>query len=126
MAAFDKILKKVKPENRIFVELNLKIREQVLYLLDVHPTVNSQKKLAKAMRKTESEVSRMLSGLHNLTLETIAKLSAVFGENILLTDLAAKKKYKSKPFDDLDMVADEKVLYKRTIKKKGTKTVRNK
>lgn len=44
-----------------------------------------QKDLAKALGKTETEVSRWLSGTHNLTIATIAKIAAVLGDDIITT-----------------------------------------
>jgi transcriptional regulator with XRE-family HTH domain len=35
------------------------------------------------MGKTETEVSRWLSGTHNLTMATICKISAALGEKII-------------------------------------------
>ena len=43
----------------------------------------TQKELAKKMGKTEAEVSVWLSGQHNFTLRTLAKISAVFGEDLI-------------------------------------------
>jgi transcriptional regulator with XRE-family HTH domain len=37
----------------------------------------TQKEFARALGKSESEVSKWLSGLHNLTLKSIAKMEAV-------------------------------------------------
>lgn len=45
----------------------------------------SQKDLAKKMKKTEAEVSVWLSGQHNFTLRTLAKISVVLGEDLILT-----------------------------------------
>lgn len=44
----------------------------------------TQKEFAKKMNKTEVEVSRWLSGTHNFTLKTIAKITAVLGESIVI------------------------------------------
>ena len=44
-----------------------------------------QRDLAKALGKTETEVSRWLSGTHNLTIATIAKIAAVLGDDIITT-----------------------------------------
>ena len=44
----------------------------------------SQKEFAKKMNKTEAEVSRWLSGTHNLTLKTLAKITSVLGEKIIV------------------------------------------
>lgn len=43
----------------------------------------TQKELAKKIGKSESEVSVWLSGGHNFTLRTLAKVSSVFGEDIV-------------------------------------------
>lgn len=44
----------------------------------------TQKELAKKMGKTEAEVSVWLSGQHNFTLRTLAKISVVLGEDLIL------------------------------------------
>ena len=38
---------------------------------------------AKAMSKTNAEISKWMSGQHNLTLSTIAKIEVTLGEDIL-------------------------------------------
>jgi len=43
----------------------------------------TQKELAKKMGKTEAEVSVWLSGQHNFTLRTLAKISVVLGEDLI-------------------------------------------
>lgn len=43
----------------------------------------TQKELARRMRKTEAEVSVWLSGQHNFTLRTLAKISVVLGEDLI-------------------------------------------
>lgn len=44
-----------------------------------------QRDLAKALGKTETEVSRWLSGTHNLTIATIAKIAVVLGDDFITT-----------------------------------------
>jgi transcriptional regulator with XRE-family HTH domain len=94
--AFSRILKRTKPENKIFVDLGLDISEQVRFIIANHPTLKSQKAIATALGKEESEISKWLSGLHNLTLESLSKLTAVLGQDIIMTDLKAKEKYSTK------------------------------
>jgi transcriptional regulator with XRE-family HTH domain len=94
--AFSRILKRSKPENKIFVDLGLDISNQVKYLLASHNSIRTQRALAEALGKEESEVSKWLSGLHNLTLESISKMSAVLGHNIIMTDLKARETYERK------------------------------
>lgn len=43
----------------------------------------TQKDLAKKMGKTEAEVSVWLSGQHNFTLKTLAKISVVLEEDLI-------------------------------------------
>lgn len=46
----------------------------------------SQKELAKLTQTSEAAVSRWLSDTHNFTLSTLAKISAVLGQNIIVVD----------------------------------------
>jgi transcriptional regulator with XRE-family HTH domain len=43
----------------------------------------TQKDLAKKMGKTEAEVSVWLSGQHNFTLKTLAKISVALEEDLI-------------------------------------------
>lgn len=43
----------------------------------------TQKMLAKQIGKTETEVSRWLSGTHNFTIRTIAKISSELGISMI-------------------------------------------
>jgi hypothetical protein len=90
---FERLLKNIKPENSQFVEKNLAISRQVRHILEVHPTINSQKALAEALGKEPSEISKWLSGLHNIGLENITKMEVALGQDIILTDEQAKKRY---------------------------------
>lgn len=89
----ERLKAKILPENRIFVKKNLEISEQVAALLREKNW--SQKELAIRLGKSESEVSKLLSGLHNLTLKSISKLEAELGSDIIITPLEACKKYKT-------------------------------
>lgn len=44
----------------------------------------TQKEFAKLVGKSEPEVTRWLSGTHNFTLKTLAKISAVLGEDLIM------------------------------------------
>ena len=65
-----------------------------------------QRDLARAMGKTETEVSRWLSGTHNLTVATIAKMAAVLGDDIIMPT------HSSHPYSEraveITMVAEDK------------------
>ncbi|MDX9727216.1 MAG: helix-turn-helix transcriptional regulator [Bacteroidales bacterium] len=92
----ERLKAKILPENRIFVRKNLEISEQVASLLQEKNW--SQKDLAIRLGKSESEVSKLLSGLHNLTLKSISKLEAELGSEIIVTPLEACKKYKTSEY----------------------------
>ena len=87
-----RIRARIKPENRVFIKKNLAISEQVQYLLDQRGW--SQREFAEHIGKEPSEVSKWLSGLHNLTLQSITKMEALLGEDIITTPLEACEKYK--------------------------------
>lgn len=91
--AFDRILENVKPENKAFVDFLLSFAEQVRHTLNHHPEIKTQKDLALRLNKEESEVSRWLSGLHNLTIDSITKIGAALGEELIMTDQRAREKY---------------------------------
>lgn len=55
--------------------------KRIRYLLESQQI--TQKELARRMGKRESEVSKWLSGKHNLTLRSLAKLEAALGADII-------------------------------------------
>jgi transcriptional regulator with XRE-family HTH domain len=126
----ERLRARILPENKIFVKKNLEISEQIYSLLKEKNW--TQKELASRLGKSESEVSKLLSGLHNLTLISIAKLEAELGSDIIVTPLEACKKYKSaeyvtfkvyvpvqEPVDDLsaNYVNESSVEFKKSYKK---------
>lgn len=89
----ERIRERTKPENKIYIQKNLAISNQISkYLYSKEWT---QKEFAAKLGKHESEISKILSGLHNITLKSIAKMEAVIGEDIILTPIEACKKYSS-------------------------------
>lgn len=89
----ERLRAKITDENRIFVKKNLAISNQIMAILKEKGW--TQKELAQQLGKSESEVSKLLSGLHNLTLKSIAKLEAQLGSDIIVTPLEACEKYKT-------------------------------
>lgn len=77
----ERLRAKILPENRIFVRKNLEISDQIAVLLKERSW--SLKELATRLGKSESEVSILLSGLHNLTRKSIAKLEVQLGSDII-------------------------------------------
>lgn len=77
----DEIRGTISPEMKLQMELSVAIANRVYEILDAKGM--SQKDFAKLMGKTETEVSRWLSGTHNLTMATICKISAALDEEII-------------------------------------------
>lgn len=80
-----------KPENRKFVEKNLDISREVEGILKEKEL--TQKEFAEKLDKNESEISKWLSGLHNLTLKSITKMEAVLDRDIIMTCGKARQQY---------------------------------
>jgi transcriptional regulator with XRE-family HTH domain len=80
-----KILEKVRKVRAkyidVFVDNTFDLSGRIQYLLDKNGM--EQKDLAKELKKNESEISKWLSGSHNFTLKTLAKIEAVLGERLL-------------------------------------------
>ena len=85
----------MKPSNvylNVVSNIPLEIKKETAFSFAVsdriHQLLNdqglTQKELAKRMKKTEAEVSVWLSGQHNFTLRTLAKISVILGEDIIL------------------------------------------
>ncbi len=77
----DRLLKSTPKDVKIFVDLyaDLVVRiNQHLHEKDI-----TKKELAEKLDKKPSEISKWLSGEHNFTLRSLAKLSAELGEPLL-------------------------------------------
>ena len=77
----DEIRKNIPPEMKMQMEFSVAIANRIYEILEEKGM--TQKDFARLMGKTETEVSRWLSGKHNLTLATLCKISIALGENIL-------------------------------------------
>lgn len=78
----DEIRQTISPDMKIQMELSVAIANRIYSILEQRGM--SQKDFAKLMGKTETEVSRWLSGTHNLTISTISKITYVLGEDIIV------------------------------------------
>ncbi len=83
----DEIRSTISPEMKLQMDLSVSIANRIYEILESKGM--SQKDLAKRLGKTETEVSRWLSGTHNLTLATICKISAALDENIVSVTIPA-------------------------------------
>ncbi len=77
----DEIRETISPEMKMQMELSVAIANRIYEILEEKGM--SQKDFARLMGKTETEISRWLSGTHNLTLATLCKISIALGENLL-------------------------------------------
>ena len=77
----DEIRGNISPDVKKQLEISVSLANRIYDILEAKGM--SQKDLAKLLGKTETEVSRWLSGTHNLTIATIAKISVALGEDII-------------------------------------------
>lgn len=81
--AFDALRASIARAQRIRHFLALDLAEHVTQLL--RERGKSRRWLAQRLKKTDSELSKWLSGTHNLTLDSIAKLSDALDEDLLVS-----------------------------------------
>ena len=79
---FREAIAQVPNDVRIEINLSFAIADKIDAILKQKGM--TQKEFARKMGKTEAEVSRWVGGTHNFTLRTIAKISDVLGERILM------------------------------------------
>lgn len=78
---FKEAIRQIPPSLQKQVDWSMAISDSIASILsERHLT---QKEFARQMGKSEAEVSRWLAGLHNFTLSTIAKISAVLGTDLI-------------------------------------------
>jgi len=77
----DRLLKSTPRDVEIFVDWYADLVVRINQLLRENNI--SKKELAEKMDKNPSEISKWLSGEHNFTLRSLAKLSAELGEPLL-------------------------------------------
>ena len=77
----DEIRSSISPEMKVQTEMSVAIANRIYDILESKNM--TQKELALLMGKTETEVSRWLSGTHNLTVATLCKISAALGEEVI-------------------------------------------
>ena len=100
----DEIRSTISPEMKLQMELSVAIANRIYDILETKGM--SQKEFAQLMGKTETEVSRWLSGTHNLTMATICKISVALGEDIIRVVAG----YSTSSCEKVSMVAEEAEL----------------
>jgi len=79
----DFLAKHSSAETKRYVSHNVDIAEQIHAILEKLGW--SQKDLAIKLNKSNAEISKWLSGQHNLTVKSIAKIEEALGEEIITT-----------------------------------------
>lgn len=77
--------------NQSVAEISLEVRKEMDLSYAISDRLDSalkergltQKQFAKMVGKTEAEVCRWLSGRHNFTIRTLAKISSTLGVDII-------------------------------------------
>ena len=90
---FLKARQMAKPEHSIFVSKNIALITQIYQILDEKGW--TQKVFAQELGKSESEVSKWMTGTHNFTLNSISKIEATLGQEILVTPLSMSDRFKA-------------------------------
>lgn len=78
---FTDALKSVSPDVTRQVEWSMAISDRLASILKERHM--SQRDLARAMHCTAAEVSRWLSGTHNFTISTLARISSALNSDII-------------------------------------------
>jgi len=74
-----------------YVDNSFDLSDRIQFLMDVNGI--DQKTLAKRLKKNESEVSKWLSGSHNFTIKTLAKIQEVLGDKLFVVCNDEAKEY---------------------------------
>jgi transcriptional regulator with XRE-family HTH domain len=77
----DWLKKNSNPEIDKFIERNTAISEKIYSILEERGLKSSD--LAKLLGKSPSEISKWLSGMHNVTLKSITKIETVLGVDLI-------------------------------------------
>lgn len=88
---FDYALSQVTPDVKQFIDNSFDVANQIHSILERQG--KTQKDLAEAMGKSESEISRWLTGTHNFTLKSVSKIEVILGEKILTTPLRSQQDF---------------------------------
>jgi transcriptional regulator with XRE-family HTH domain len=82
MDAFDEILARTPEEVKQEVAKNVAIAARIIYILRTQG--KTRRDLARLLGKSESEITRWLSGFHNLELKTIYKIEKALGVDVIM------------------------------------------
>lgn len=97
--------KNKNPEIDKFVEKNLAITEKIYAILEEKKLTPTD--LAKKLGKSPSEISKWLSGNHNLTIKTITKIETVLDCEIMHIEPQTKYVYLTVKLNEKETVEEE-------------------
>jgi transcriptional regulator with XRE-family HTH domain len=73
----------LKPEYEALTNMSVEISDRIEEILKAKGI--TQREFADLLGKSESEVSKWMSGMHNFTLKSIARIETVLGEKVIQT-----------------------------------------
>ena len=77
----EECLQQITPEIKAEVDFSIKVSKRLFDIMEKQGL--TQRKLAKILGKSETEISRWMQGTHNFTLQTIQKIELTLGVKIL-------------------------------------------
>lgn len=98
MSVIKDLFNNIPPENIQFVNKSKAIAEEIFLALRENAEIKNQKELAEKLGKSPSEISKLLSGMHNPTLRSITNLEVLLGTDLIITPSKAKKKFLGKEY----------------------------
>ena len=113
--------KNIKPEHQKFANISVDIASHIHDKLEEKGWTKSD--LAQAMGRQNSEISKWLSGTHNFTLQTLTKIEAILGDDLILSRKQAFDRFStfSTGKKDIDWRKGFEPLHKGKIQKDKNK-----
>ena len=102
---FRKCLSEVSADVKNKVKLSFDIADRIFDILEDKNM--SQKEFAKLLGKSESEISKWLTGTHNFTTNTLAKIETVLGESVISVPKKQAQNNVNLPFGNKISIRDE-------------------
>ena len=103
-----KLLDKIPPVTKRFYRLSGDAVDQIYTYLDEKGW--DQKTLAEKLDKSESEISKLLSGKHNFTLESLAKIEDALQEDIFIVPNHIDKHQRTRTMIQQEIAANSNFL----------------
>ncbi|MEJ7646168.1 MAG: helix-turn-helix transcriptional regulator [Chryseolinea sp.] len=88
---FDQALTQVPNDIKRFIDNSFDIANEIHSILERKG--KTQKDLANMLGKSESEISKWLTGSHNFTLKSVSKIESVLNEKIITTPLRSQQDF---------------------------------